>query len=516
MNRKTILHTGLLMLVACLISCMSSQQTTAASSRIFRPEEYGAKGNGRTNDLIALQRLTRAVNECGGGIVVFGKGKTYRIAIEDDPNGGHTAVPIAGAMALNFEGCQRPLTIDMQGATIELASNHSTKYAFFRFFNCKQFTLQGGKLVGDARTHDYTPAIWRGKQEKSTHEWGTGVQINGASGTIRNMSISYMTGDGIYAGSFKKDGVTYHSRTIYDGLEISYCRKNGIGQLSTDGTEFLNCNIHHIGTSDHLQGTSPMAGIDFEYEDKLGATGNITLRGCNIHDCAQNTIIGSEKSRACPQIFLMENCLIEGCKLHIGNIEASKKKIMRHCTISAPILLGFTQVDSCTFQIGATGLSVSGTTFRGCTFSGRLKDFDEEPHGSCFMGNNGDTTVFEDCTFHDIRGTNDNNISHQGFSGYAFSLNAQFRRCTFQNVTFGRGKANVKSSYQFDQCTLDKDCVIYNGDDEQPIVFKNSTLSGVTAGTKKTGRFQYENCNLIACPLTQSGKPTFKKCNVKK
>ncbi|MBQ9558566.1 MAG: right-handed parallel beta-helix repeat-containing protein [Bacteroidaceae bacterium] len=513
---KSVIRFMVLVLVVCMTSCAGSQPSTAASTRTFHPEDYGAKGNGRTNDLNALQRLTRAVNENGGGIVVFGKGKTYRIAIEDDPNGGHTAVPIAGAMALNFEGCQRPLTIDMQGATIELAPNHSTKYALFRFFNCKQFTLQGGNLVGDALKHDYSDVTWRNQRGRSTHEWGTGIQINGASGTIRDMSISYMTGDGIYAGNYKQDGAVYLSRMIYENLEVSYCRKNGIGQLSTDGTTFSNCHIHHIGTSDKLQGTAPMAGIDFEYEDKLGGKGDIILHGCHIHDCGKNTIVTSNLARPTPQHFLMEDCTIEGSCLDLVSMNSPRGKFLRRCTVSAPIFLGATEVDSCTFQIGGTGLSVSGTTFRNCTFMGRLKGFDEEPHGSCFMGNNGTATIFEDCTFRDIRGTNDNNISRQGFSGYAFSLNAQFRRCTFQNVTFGRGRANVKSSYQFDQCTLDKDCVIYNGDDEQPIIFKNSTLNGVTAGTKKTGRFQYENCNLIACPLTQSGKTTFKKCNVKK
>lgn len=52
----------------------------ATFATVYKPEKYGAKGDGTTNDAAAIQAAFDAVGTAGGGTVVFSGGKTYAIA----------------------------------------------------------------------------------------------------------------------------------------------------------------------------------------------------------------------------------------------------------------------------------------------------------------------------------------------------------------------------------------------------------------------------------------------------
>ena len=51
----------------------------AQQAAVFRPEEFGARGDGATNDTDAFARLSADVNLRGGGTVILGRGKTYLV-----------------------------------------------------------------------------------------------------------------------------------------------------------------------------------------------------------------------------------------------------------------------------------------------------------------------------------------------------------------------------------------------------------------------------------------------------
>ena len=75
------LLTGLFSLVVILSSCGPLSGMRASSKR-FDVASYG-------KDKAAIARLVTDVNKAGGGQLVFPKGATYRLGIDDDPNSGH-------------------------------------------------------------------------------------------------------------------------------------------------------------------------------------------------------------------------------------------------------------------------------------------------------------------------------------------------------------------------------------------------------------------------------------------
>ena len=408
----------------------------------------------------------------------------------------------------------------MNGSSIVVSKNHSTKYAVFFFYNCKSFCIENGTLVGDSKSHDYSPVIYRGEEKKSSHQWGHGIDITGSKGVVRNMQISYMTGDGIRISSYKSKEEVFHAKAEVDYCNISYCRRNGVTVGSTEGVILSHSSIHHIGTYDGITGASPQAGIDLEYEDKVGDKGAVRIFNCHLYECTTATITASNTSIPDPSAFSIIDSKIEGGYFQITNmkVQGGGKKSVTGCAfIDTPINCGDAVVEDCTFEMGTKIHYVHGTTFRNCTFSGQLAESDSK-YGGCFAGNNYSPASFNNCVFNDIRGKNDNSV-YQGFSGYAFKLHADFEDCIFSNCSFVQGGAGEDSNYSFQNCILIKGCSIQNRS-ENLVVFKRTRLENVASYSNQKGQFSFDHCeivqddNSIQYPLLYFGNHRVKDCSI--
>ena len=500
------------LIIYILVLTVSTISNATSSYKVFYVDHYG-------EDFEAFSKLTNDVNSCRGGRIVFPKDKEYTIRITDDNRGGHASIPRGESIIMAFMHCAK-VDVDMNGSTINLEPNHSTKYAVFLFFDCEEFSVFNGTIVGDSQKHDYSSVVFHGRTENSTHEWGHGIIVTGSKGLIHDISISYMTGDGLTVSSMKSEGEVFHAKAEVHNCEISYCRRNGISCASTLGFLLYDTYIHHIGTHDGIIGTAPQAGIDLEYEDGVSDTGVIEFRNCIIKDCTEKVITASNSSPPIPKSILITNCYLEGSSCQINNVNQGVSKIVRDCrVVSCPIHLGDSYVMNSSFDLGVGVHYVSGGHFIDCSFIGTLKVSDST-YGCSLAGSNLKPVLFENCTFSDIRARNDKSPTYQGFGGYHFPLRAVFKKCVFSNCSFVRGNPKIASSFDFYDSVLADGCMIYNLNDDIPMTFVRCYLTNVSAYQTQKGRFAFKKSTLIQIdksisqPLLLFGNITLDRCSV--
>lgn len=524
MNYRTFLRI-LFVLFACISLSAGDAEACNKTKKKFYVEKFGAVGDGKTNDIAAFQALARAVNANGGGIVVFPEGKVFSISVVNDYSCGHKSRPDDGAMAFNFERCKN-VVVDMNGSTIQMTPNHSTKYSFFRFFDCSSFSLSNGTLIGDAVGHDYSTVMYKGKEEKTSHQWGYGVYVYGAKGKIKSMDISRMTGDGIYFGSVRLTDGLYHAKVEISDCNIFYCRRNGISCASSLRFNLSDSRIHHIGDWEKsvdmpvaVSGCKPKAGIDFEYEGKAGDVGAVVISGCHFSDCTDYCIVTSNSSRPETSSFEISNCVFSGSSVHTNNLSSRGKKDIRNCCFyDASAFFGDAKVYKCIFEMGAVMNYVSRTAFYDCEFNGHLDVLDSK-HG-CFMaGTNMEKSLFQRCKFKNIKGYNDLTPAFQGFSGYVHPVNINFVSCEFDNCSFVVSQKNYDSSLSFESCILRNGCLIHNMGAKE-ISFTDSELYDVCSYATQNGQFSMTNCKIVQKdesvprPLLSFGTHTMNRCTI--
>src|SRR5687768_16951754 len=74
---------------ATLLIGIGCGRPVSAQSNVFTPEMFGARGDGRSDDYAALQKMAAAVTAAGGGVVRFGRRRHYlidRVVIWGGPN----------------------------------------------------------------------------------------------------------------------------------------------------------------------------------------------------------------------------------------------------------------------------------------------------------------------------------------------------------------------------------------------------------------------------------------------
>ncbi|MGI5918778.1 MAG: right-handed parallel beta-helix repeat-containing protein [Christensenellales bacterium] len=174
------------------------------------------------------------------------------------------------------------LTLDLNGSTFMMEPNSYPEYCIFGIVNAKDVTIKNGKLIGDLDNHVYAKS-----SASPTHEFGFGVVISASTNvTIRNLTITKMTGDGIIVeGSYTAlaDGGMVSTNVRLLDNDISNCRRQGISIIGARNSEIAGNRIYNIS------GTNPQYGIDIEKEldyivDKLKIHDNA------IYNCSGGAI----------------------------------------------------------------------------------------------------------------------------------------------------------------------------------------------------------------------------------
>ena len=158
------------------VSVNSNRVPTPNSSLVVnvRDSNYGAKGDGATDDTAAIQRAVNAMAGTGGTVMI--------------PGGIYMVNPITVSSVWGLVlGSNMTLSLT-SGAIRKAITNSPPNYSVVGMVGCSNVTISGGTITGDRSTHTGT-----------TGEWGMGIYVGTGSTniTIQNLTVKDCWGDGL-------------------------------------------------------------------------------------------------------------------------------------------------------------------------------------------------------------------------------------------------------------------------------------------------------------------------------
>jgi len=195
--------------------------------------QYGAKGDGITNDTAAINNAISYAYSKGGGTVYI-------------PDGTYMINPLT---KINMKSNVN-LTL-ANNAILKSVSTSSSSYNIIQLWQVSNVSITGGKIIGDRAIHNGT-----------TGEWGFGISMFGCKDVqISDISISDCWGDGIYIGSAVNSNVPsvmFCENVLIERVKIDNSRRDNISVISVKNLTIKDCVLSGAN------GNIPEAGLNFE------------------------------------------------------------------------------------------------------------------------------------------------------------------------------------------------------------------------------------------------------------
>jgi hypothetical protein len=250
---------------SALAACGNPWPASAQTGAVFTPEDFGARGDGRSDDYQALRNLAQAVSRAGGGTVRFGRGRHYlieRIQIWGGPNRNDLA-------HIAFNRC-RGLRIDLNGATISVKGDfhrrgdanegrHSWLNAIMpiQINRCVDVLVENGVLNGNVERMTKDPQV----DERGGH----GIMVNGSDQVvIQGLHIHHFSGDGIRLGIVSQDENRPCQDVRLNQVRLTNNARQGLTIAGAVGVVATDCEFSQTGRTGGGYAHAPMAGIDLE------------------------------------------------------------------------------------------------------------------------------------------------------------------------------------------------------------------------------------------------------------
>ncbi len=413
LSRRHLLAGGAAVATGLAMSRWSEAVAQAVEAGpVFTPEQYGAKGDGVTNDTEAFATMATAVNIAGGGTITLRK-TTYIVGQQRPGLRRDAYYSYAPAPVLRLQKLTKPLRIRGNGATLRCApglrygtfdpttgeatenrmpfagSQIATPYDAMVVVEQCFGPVEVSNLELDGNIDRLRIGGPYGDTGRQIPAGGLALMNNRAGETVRNLYTHHHGQDGLYI-----DGVDQLERTapvrLISGVRSEYNGRQGCSIVGGRGYRFENCKFNHTGKSKTGVASPPGAGVDIE---------------------AENGKINRD--------FTFVNCEFVnnwGCGL-VADTGDSEGAVFRGCTF-----------------IGATSWAAWPSKprfrFEKCTFIGSTV----RPHGD---EDEARATQFHDCRFRDDPKLSPNGkIYLSGIENYpivdlAHFKNVLFNRCDF-------------------------------------------------------------------------------------
>lgn len=223
------------------------------------PEDFGAVGDGVTNDTTAFQLLAAYVMEQGGCHVAF-PNKTYVVGRQTFAGETGKGYAYLNEEIFTVQNCTKPIVVHSDGAVFKIADG--LKYGSF-----DPVTGAVHNPVQPFWNADYAASV--GMVLHFLNNSG-GVSIKGAieiDGNVSNLHIGGGWGDvGIQTGAYgirQRGNASFYAENVYshhhalDGMSVGW--PGSVDRGPKKPTTLVNCTFDHNGR----QGVSWVGGIGF-------------------------------------------------------------------------------------------------------------------------------------------------------------------------------------------------------------------------------------------------------------
>ena len=236
-------------------------------------QQFGAKGDGITDDTQSIQAAIDYVASLGGGTVEVPDG-TYMVKADNPDSTDFNYLHDSGGIALK-DNVHLKLS---KRAVLKAIPTQERRYNVLRVFNKKNVAISGGRILGERDQH-----ISGGQ----VGEWGYGIAVTGSEEvSISNIDIEKCYGDGINLQIGYFNDVPISPKGVYiDNVRSLHNRRQGMSIEAGYDVFITRSEFSHTG------GTEPASGIDIEPWSTDAVVKNITIDGCRFINNAKKGII---------------------------------------------------------------------------------------------------------------------------------------------------------------------------------------------------------------------------------
>lgn len=308
--------------IGALAAAGVAHRSRAMALETITPEQFGAAGDGRSNDTDAFTALSAHVNSRGGGIVAL-RPVTYLVGKQFRGPGPGAPFAFNPRNILHFENCSRGVIIEGNGATLRCAPG--LRYGAFDPGSGAALPQSRANLEVSRRASPYLGMIdvvnCSGAVEIADIEldgnldelvvggkygaqgwqaWGCGIRFTGNSGAARLSRIHshHHPFDGII---FTDDPLRSASTMISD-CTCDFNARTGCSITSGRNYTFERCRFSNTGRAGML--SSPASGFDIEAE--ASTVRNVRFKDCDFVNNARLGLVAASGDSA--------EITFDGCK----------------------------------------------------------------------------------------------------------------------------------------------------------------------------------------------------------
>lgn len=315
----------------------------------LKPEWFGAKGDGSTNDTIAFQKLSAFVNATGGGKINFTANKTYIVGAQTFAGATGKGYAYLGQPIINITNCTKPVIIDGNGAALKFAGGlkfgsfdpvtGAVYNASMPFTNANYAADIGNAISGVGNVSiSIKDIIINGNDSAQSigGQWGDigtqrahyGIYLyNNESVNIENVELHHMLTDGIVTGYVGLTEASPPKPVVLRGVNSHHNARQGWSIVGGKGIHATDCLFCHTGRG--ALSSSPAAGVDIEAESSVNR--DLLFTNCLFADNSGQALVADSGDSARAKFvkckffgtingsiwvkkpgFVFEDCLISG------------------------------------------------------------------------------------------------------------------------------------------------------------------------------------------------------------